>query len=134
MGNVTRREFLEDSLAVTGAAAAACVVPSTGGPRGSAQAEFSLPDLEPRDEPVRVGVIGVRGRGRAHVGAFKKSKDSEVVAICDADEAVIGGRVVVLSNRVPGANNCQRQQQQANQRPVPLLPVLRGNQAHLRSP
>ena len=54
MGNVTRREFLEDSLAVTGAAAAACVVPSTGGPRGSAQAEFSLPDLEfPRPTAVR---------------------------------------------------------------------------------
>jgi predicted dehydrogenase len=43
----------------------------------------------PPSEVIRVAVIGVRGQGRAHVGAFKKSPDAEVVAICDADSGVI---------------------------------------------
>lgn len=98
MSNVTRREFLEDSLAASGVAAAACVVPGAVGPHSLEPSGYSLPDLQPRDEPVRVGVIGVRGRGRAHVGAFKKSKDSEVVAICDADESVIGGAMKAVPN------------------------------------
>jgi len=34
--------------------------------------------------------MGVRGRGRAHVKAFRDAPDSEVVAICDPDTAVIG--------------------------------------------
>jgi len=98
MGSVTRREFLEDSLTVTGAAAAACVVSNTGDPLTPEPSTFSLPDLEPRDEPVRMGVIGVRGRGRGHVGGFKGSKDSEVVAICNADEGVIGGAMKAVPN------------------------------------
>jgi len=38
---------------------------------------------------IRVGVIGVRGRGRAHIGEWKSSPDAEVAAICDPDEGVI---------------------------------------------
>ncbi len=97
MGNVTRRKFLEGSLAATGAAAVS--MPLTGALSGQAdQVEPVFPDLEPRDEPVRVGVIGVRGRGRGHVGAYKGSKKAEVVAICDADEAVIGGAMKAVPN------------------------------------
>ena len=79
MTRFTRREFFEDSLF---AAAGAAWVPSVSlrldddpGPRSP-------------NETIRLAVLGVRGRGRAHVGAFKKSKDSEVVAICDPDEGV----------------------------------------------
>ena len=48
------------------------------------------------NEIIRVGVIGVRGRGRAHVGAFKQSSDTEVVAICDPDEGVIEGAMTAV--------------------------------------
>ena len=82
MNKVSRRRFLEQSMLAT-AAAMAPVTPT-----------FALAStrrsLSP-NEIIRVGVIGVRGRGRAHVGAFKQSPDTEVVAICDPDEGVIEG-------------------------------------------
>jgi len=81
MSKYTRREFLEESLL---AATAASAVPLIG-TAARAQPEKRV---SPNDV-IRIGVIGVRGRGRAHVGGFKKSNDSEVVAICDVDEAVI---------------------------------------------
>lgn len=99
MGNVTRRKFLEGSLAATAAIPlGAHVAESICGPGELQPLDTPLPDLEPREEPIRVGVIGVRGRGRSHVGGFKKSEDSEVVAICDVDEAVIGGAMKAVPN------------------------------------
>lgn len=86
----TRREFLGDALLA--AAAAAGALPLAGcQSQGGAE-----PDTQPREvkldkNHIRMGVIGVRGRGRAHVGEWKKSPDARVVAICDPDSAVIGG-------------------------------------------
>ncbi len=74
-----RREFLEDSLL---AAAVALPVPLVQ-PSDDAQRR------RPRRDPLRVAVLGVRGRGRGHVGAYKKSPDAEVAVICDPDEGVI---------------------------------------------
>lgn len=88
----TRREFLEDTLLA--AAAAAGTLPLVGCQgTGSNQepAPVEKPTSKPSKDVIRMGVIGVRGRGRAHVGAWKKSPDARVVAICDPDSAVIGG-------------------------------------------
>jgi predicted dehydrogenase len=83
MNRISRRKFLEQSLlAAATAATSQAVLP------GFALA--SAPRKVGPNDRIRIGVIGVRGRGRAHIGAFKKSPDSEVVAICDPDEAVIG--------------------------------------------
>ncbi len=83
MAQRTRREFLTDSLLTTAAAAAVPLVPS---------AEFAAtPRKVGPNDLLRVGVVGVRGRGRGHTNEYRKSKDTEVVAICDADSAVIGG-------------------------------------------
>ena len=90
MNNVSRRRFLEQSMLAT----AAAVVPLT--PTSTLAA---TPRSASANEIIRVGVIGVRGRGRAHVGAFKQSLDTEVVAICDPDEGVIEGAM----NAVPSA-------------------------------
>ncbi|MHC4989667.1 MAG: Gfo/Idh/MocA family oxidoreductase, partial [Planctomycetota bacterium] len=76
---ITRRRFLEESMLAAAAAAAGPVTlraVAAGRRRG--------------EDPVRIGVVGVRGRGRGHIGAFKDSPDSTVVAICDPDEGVIG--------------------------------------------
>ena len=75
MSSFTRRHFLGTTL-VAGA--------------GLAMPAASFAGLRRRADPVRIGVIGVRGRGRAHIGAFRDSPDAEVVAICDCDEGVIG--------------------------------------------
>ncbi len=82
MGKQTRREFLEYSM-LAAATAAVPAFPAVALGAGQKQASAN--------EVIRVGVIGVRGRGRAHVGEFKKSPDTQVVAICDPDEGVIEG-------------------------------------------
>ncbi|MBT8484822.1 MAG: Gfo/Idh/MocA family oxidoreductase [Phycisphaerae bacterium] len=89
MTQYTRRRFIEHSLLAT-AAIAGPVAPTLA----------RLPRRRSANEVIRVGVIGVRGRGRAHIGAFKQSPDSEVVAICDPDEGVIGPSM----EAVPGAS------------------------------
>lgn len=38
------------------------------------------------NETVRVGVVGLRGRGRAHIAEFKRMDNVNVTAVCDADE------------------------------------------------
>ena len=80
MTRISRRTFLEGSL-LGGAAVTATSLTSSLAWGRSPRARGDL---------IRVGVIGVRGRGRAHIKAFRDSPDSEVVAICDADEGVIG--------------------------------------------
>ena len=75
MTRTTRRKFLF-------AAAATAATPFTSA--------FARPRRQvPPSDLIRVGVIGVRGRGRAHVGGFKDSPHAVVVAICDADQGVI---------------------------------------------
>jgi predicted dehydrogenase len=84
MTKTTRRKFLGQSML----AAAATTVPWFAG-CAQTRAVRAPRQYGPGDR-VRVGVIGVRGRGRGHIGAFKSSPDAEVVAICDPDEAVVG--------------------------------------------
>ncbi len=47
-------------------------------------------------ERVRVAVIGVRGRGRDLATEFSRQKDSEVVALCDIDDAAFPGAIKVV--------------------------------------
>ncbi len=90
MQRTSRRTFLERSLFAAAAAASAPLLSaSTRGESGRRSSS----------DPIRVGVAGVRGRGRAHVMAFRDSPDSEVVAICDPDEGVIE----MSMKAVPGA-------------------------------
>ena len=79
MTRTTRRTFLGQSL-LGGAAAAS----------GLTGLSWAGSGMRASQDPIRIGVVGVRGRGRGHIGAFKQSPDAEVVAICDVDEGVIG--------------------------------------------
>ena len=47
---------------------------------------------ESPNETIRMGVVGIRGRGRSHIEAFGQLKNVEVAAICDVDENVIKER------------------------------------------
>lgn len=80
MTRIKRREFLEQAM-LAGAAAS---VPTIAAPALGSTLSRRSPN-----ETIRVGVIGVRGRGRGHIAGFLRSPDSEVVAICDPDEGVI---------------------------------------------
>ena len=79
MGRFTRRQFLEESLLAS--AAAACA----GAPIPLAA---STRRVGP-NERLRVGCVGVKGQGRVHVGKYVAMPDVEVAAICDPDPNVI---------------------------------------------
>jgi len=76
---LTRRAFVTESLLASAALSAA-----------SSRA-FAAPfaPRRPSQDPVRVAVLGVRGRGRGHIAGFTNSPDAVVVALCDPDTGVI---------------------------------------------
>ena len=80
MSQQTRREFLENSMFAAAAAAAAGTVAQQA---MAAEAQSTSPN-----ERLRVAIIGVRGRGGAHISDCMKRKDVEIAVICDADSAV----------------------------------------------
>lgn len=82
MSSLSRRQFIQDSI-LAGAAAAAATAPVT--------TLFAADEARPSDSPnekVPMAIIGVRGRGHAHLNYFGDRSDVEVVAICDVDQDV----------------------------------------------
>src|SRR5689334_16670960 len=73
MTNFSRREFLQGSMMA--AAAASLPAPLLANSRR----------VGPNDV-LRIAVVGVKGRGLAHVGEWAAMKDVQVAAICDIDE------------------------------------------------
>jgi len=70
MSGITRRRFVGNSLAAGAAIIAAPHVAKAKSPSGK----------------LGVAVVGVRGRGGSHVGAFKSDSRTEILYIVDADE------------------------------------------------
>jgi len=90
MARLNRREFLDDAFFATALAA-------IGGPALLA----SPADAAPRrrvgaNDRMRIAVIGVRGRGMAHVEGYLGLKDTEVAAICDIDLNVTSKAVAAI--------------------------------------
>jgi predicted dehydrogenase len=80
MSKRTRREFLEGSML----AAAAAVATSGATPLLAAdEKQSSSPN-----EKLGVAVVGVKGRGGSHIGAFAGRKDTEILYVCDVDSDV----------------------------------------------
>jgi len=51
------------------------------------------------NEEIRVGCIGIRGRGQAHVDGFSSIRGVKVVALCDVDEKALGAGAESLEKR-----------------------------------
>lgn len=83
MQTIHRRHFLKHSVAAAGVAG--------GLVGGAARASARVP-VKPAgaNDVLRVAVCGVRGRGMQHVEGFAQLANARIVAICDADENVIG--------------------------------------------
>lgn len=81
MSQIDRRSFLE----TTGAVAAAGMV--TRSASGDA------------NEKIRVAVLGVNGRGMAHVDALHGIKDAQLAVICDPDRNVLAQRAEKISSK-----------------------------------
>ena len=90
MSNISRRRFLEDSLFAAAAATFASSCASRSGTVGAgapgAITSGTAAKAAAPSDLLRVAVVGVNGRGMAHVRDFAKRKDVQVAAICDVDE------------------------------------------------
>jgi len=51
------------------------------------------------NDRIRIACVGINGRGTAHIGAFSKLPDSEVVALCDVDSQVLAREVAALKDK-----------------------------------
>ena len=87
----TRRQFLEDSMF----AAASAVTAGSASELLAAGSKQSTSAVE----KLGVAVVGVRGRGGSHIGAFAGRKDTEVLYICDVDTEVGERRVKETARR-----------------------------------
>ena len=79
MKDLSRRRFLEDSLALltVGAAGIAPIVAPAA----------TIRRRRGPNEQLRVAVVGVHGQGMSHVGSLLGMSDVTIAAICDADTA-----------------------------------------------
>lgn len=91
MSALSRRRFLERSLAATGAVIAAADYSQT-------QARADARRLSANDK-IHVAVIGFNGRGINHIDEFSSRADVEIVALCDADLNVIDRGVAALAKK-----------------------------------
>jgi predicted dehydrogenase len=85
MHSRSRREFLEQSMFATAAAFAAANT-------NSLLAADEKPQSTSPAERLNVCVVGVRGRGGEHIGAYVNRKDVRITHICDVDSKVGQGR------------------------------------------
>ena len=83
--SLNRREFLSSGVAITVASPmSASVIPSA---IARADDEAPVPS-----EVVRVGVVGLNGRGSALTQAFHSLPDARITALCDVDSEVLRRR------------------------------------------
>lgn len=94
MKNRTRRQFLEDSMF-----AAAAAVAAGASSRVVAQEQ---PQSSSPNERLSVAVVGVRGRGQSHLGAFAGRRDTTVTHICDPDSDIGTTRAAEVAKRQGG--------------------------------
>jgi predicted dehydrogenase len=99
MATLTRRAFLEDALFTAALAATA----------GSAWADplnFATSDHERRrgrkigpNDQINVALIGLRGRGMAHLGGYARMQDVRIAALCDCDLNVVAPALQAVARR-----------------------------------
>jgi predicted dehydrogenase len=77
---VSRRDFAETALTLAAGMLA--------GARPTAAAESTAPRTPGPSDKLRVAVVGVNGRGNAHLGGFLSHPDCELAAVCDCDPNV----------------------------------------------
>ncbi len=95
MQDRSRRKFLEESMLAAAAAVAASATPNL-------LAADEEPQSKSPNEKLGVAVVGVRGRGGSHIGAFAGRRDTEILYICDADKDIGSKRAVEVGKRQLG--------------------------------
>jgi predicted dehydrogenase len=93
MPNRNRRQFLEDSMLAAAAAAAA----SSSAPYLFAQEEEK--QSKSANERLNVAVVGTKGRGGSHIGAFAGRKDTVITYAVDVDSTIGNNRCNEIEKR-----------------------------------
>lgn len=96
MSKRSRRQFLEDSMLV-----AAAAVATNSSTRLFAADE--PPAGKSANDKLGVAVVGVKGRGGSHIGAFTDQKNNtEILYVCDVDRDIGPGRAKEIAKRQDG--------------------------------
>jgi predicted dehydrogenase len=82
---LTRREFMVGSLGAAAAAGAASTIQAAGA-----------------NDRIRVGIMGIRGRGSSLAQSFAERKDVQVACLCDVDSRLFKERAAAIE-RVQGS-------------------------------
>ncbi len=89
MERITRRGFIERSAAGAGTVAFF----------GRKARAASAARVRGANEDIRVAVVGFRGHGNTHINAYRAMPGVRLVALCDADRAVLEGGVKRLKGQ-----------------------------------
>lgn len=85
MSTLNRRRFISTSVAGVGAAMAVAGTKASGGVLGA-------------NDAIRVGAVGIRGRGQLHMAMVSKIPGFRLAALCDVDPVILG-RLVEKSEK-----------------------------------
>jgi predicted dehydrogenase len=118
MKTLTRRSFLK-TAAVAGAGAAASAVPTStrAAPVGANGA-------------IRIAIIGLGTKGRAHLKQLAGREDTRVVALCDVDEAVMARAVKEAETSLAAPFTCTDARQIMARQDVDVIVIASGNHWH----
>ena len=86
MRKLSRRHFMKGSLATAAGIGVA-----------SSMTSSTLGAIRGANEDVRVAIIGVRGKGGAHINDFNKLDGVRIVALCDPDSKILADKAKKLA-------------------------------------
>src|SRR5690242_14830707 len=80
LSNISRRTFIRTGVAAAGTVAASSMARAQAAPKRGA------------NDTIRIGVVGVKGRGTSHIKGFTGLDKVQVVALADIDESWLNQR------------------------------------------
>ena len=92
MRQINRRAFLGKS----GKAMMAAGLGFSGSARGANRSAITPRGSLVAHDTIRIGVIGLKGRGQRHIEELTRTDGAEVVAVCDVDQSVLNQRAKEL--------------------------------------
>ena len=94
MSLITRRRFLTQSALAAGSVAL------ISGTRSSARVMGA-------NDRLRVALVGLRGRGKSHMGGWLAQPNTEIAYLVDPDQEVLESSAKTLAGKTKGKSNCR---------------------------
>ena len=92
MARLNRREFLKGTVGTMAVAGATIAI---GGTKASGKIIGS-------NDRFRIAILGMHGRGRAHLGGYVNQPNVEIAYLVDPDSKVLAGALGGLTKQVKG--------------------------------